>query len=115
MSRNNFWDRKEPMGAFRVLLLIALMLTILFACTGCKSFFSSSTARSVPITVYCNPPLVAEPVYPIDLLPMGANEFEITRALWASVEMHEAYSIKLRAALDKCAATAAEKNGQNKN
>ncbi len=108
MRSSNYWQRKEPLAAWRAGVIIGILLAIIFLLSGCKSFFSSSTERSVPVIVYCNPPLVEEPVYPIDALPENADIFQIVRALWATVEIHEAYAIKLRAALDKCSEKATD-------
>jgi hypothetical protein len=79
----------------------ALIGLALVGISGCATV--PSTVRvEVPVPIYCEAPSVAAPVLPIDGLDPMATAFQTTRALWASLELLEAYTAQLRVAVDAC-------------
>ena len=81
----------------RLLGLLAVTLLV----TGCAGLGSLGRIE-VPVPVNCNPPAMDAPSRPIDSLTPQANEFEFTRALWATVETLEGYTQHLEAAVAAC-------------
>lgn len=76
---------------------------LLLALAGCAGQPAPQVVK-VPTPVYCEPDDVPAPALPIDQLQEGADDYDVTRALWATVEMQEGYQVKLRAAVDACRA-----------
>jgi hypothetical protein len=81
---------------------ILAALTALTLTAGCASLGQDTVRVEVPVAVPCNPPLVEEPTYPVDALATGASAYEYARAMWATIEMYEAYVLQLRAASELC-------------
>ena len=77
------------------------VLCVILLLTGCASL-GLTTRIEVPVAVDCNPPAIDAPSRPIDSLAPQANEFEFSRALWATVEVLEGYTQHLEAAVAAC-------------
>ncbi len=69
--------------------------------TGCAAF-GTTTRVEVPVSIPCRPPAIEAPSRPVDGLTSQANEFEFSRALWATLEVLEGYVQHLEAAIAVC-------------
>lgn len=95
----------------REIALLAIVLLAFALClSGCETIHS--VAVKTPVPVYCKPPVVLLPTLPIDNILATSDPFQVTRALWASLEVYEAYATRLRAALDSCSETARPEGGK---
>ena len=86
----------------RRLVILGFGVWLWLLSAGCASLGQETVRVEVPVAVPCNPPAVEEPTYPIDSIAPTADAFEYVRALWATVEMYEAYVLQLRAATELC-------------
>lgn len=81
-----------------VLVYVLVCVSLLSGCAGIMP-----TAKiEVPVPVACNPPAIESPSRPIDSVHPQANEFEFSRALWATIETLEGYVQHLEAAVAAC-------------
>lgn len=76
----------------------SLALALLVA--GCGTI-TTNTIR-VPVPVPCEVPDVPQPALPVDTVPASADVFTIDSALWATLEILEAYIGQLRAVAAGC-------------
>lgn len=72
------------------------------ALAGCAGERVVTVTVEVPVLVYCEAREVAAPVLPTEALRPGDDVFVVTRALWAEIDLREAYEIRLRDALEQC-------------
>lgn len=79
----------------------AIAIVLAVALGGCATAAVPVTVE-VPVVVYCAAPVVPAPALPIDSLVAGSDVFVSVRALWATVEVLEAYGARLQVALDAC-------------
>lgn len=79
---------------------IIMAVVIIMAMGGCAPI--TSNVVHVPVPVPCEIPDVPAPVLPIDSVSKDADQFTVTRALWATVERLESYVAQLRTVLDAC-------------
>jgi hypothetical protein len=56
----------------------------------------------VPVPVYCEPREVPRPAMPTEALADDADVFVVARALWAELELRDAYEARLLDALEQC-------------
>lgn len=54
----------------------------------------------------CRTPQIDRPMWPLDVLPTDANDYEWTRAALAEIEMRNGYESLLEAAVAACGAAA---------
>ena len=79
--------------------LAVLWVVFLLSLAGCAA---RTVTVEVPVPVACKVPEVSTPAYAIDGVPENADIFTIVRALWATIEQHEAHEIETQAAIDAC-------------
>jgi PBP1b-binding outer membrane lipoprotein LpoB len=80
-------------------LAIALSALIL---VGCAPQQPVTNTVETAVTVFCTPEPVQVPVFPSDNFTGAEDDHQVTKGLWASVELYEAYVIRLRASVDSC-------------
>lgn len=71
-------------------------------CAGCAAPADRVVPVEVPVPVYCEPREVPRPALPTAGLRHDADVFVVTRALWAELDVRDAYEARLLDALDQC-------------
>jgi hypothetical protein len=79
-----------------------LPILFLFAALSIAGCAGRVAQIEVPVAVPCKVPDVPKPAFAIDTIPPDADIFTVVRALWATMEQHEAYEIQMQAAIDAC-------------
>lgn len=73
---------------------------------GCAAPASQVVTRTVtvevPVGVPCRTPQIDRPVWPLDVLPADADDYEWARAALAEIEMRESYEARLEGAVAGC-------------
>lgn len=87
------------------------IFTVLFVALlgGCAAPTPQVVTRTVtvevPVGVPCRAPQIDRPVWPLDVLPTDANDYEWARAALAEIEMRNGYESLLEAAIAACDAS----------
>jgi len=88
----------EKFRGFSVLALLVL--------AGCAAPATQVVTRTVtvevPVGVPCRAPQIERPVWPLDVLPTDANDYEWARAALAEIETRKAYEARLEGAVSGC-------------
>lgn len=85
-----------------VILIAALALyALLQGCAGLRPA-PVVTEVKVPVAVPCEAPMPAEPVFAVDLLPIGSDIHEQMKALRAERHQRRGYETELKAAAKAC-------------
>jgi hypothetical protein len=94
-------------GNFRIDEFVKLgglaLVTALAGCAGpAPQVVTRTVTVEVPVGVPCRAPQIDRPVWPLDVLPADADDYEWTRAALAEIEMREAYEARLEGAAEGC-------------
>lgn len=86
---------------FRGIFLGIICALFAAACAAPEVRYEPVEVR-VPVLVPCAVPAPAEPVWSVDALPPGADEFQIAKALRAERPQRQQYLAELKAAMLGC-------------
>jgi hypothetical protein len=94
-------------GNFRIDDIVKLAgMAMLVALAGCAAPAPQVVTRTVtvevPVGVPCRAPQIERPVWPLDVLPTDANDYEFARAALTEIEMRNAYEARLEGAVAGC-------------
>lgn len=81
----------------------AIMLAAVVCLAACGTDPVVRTVQvEVPIKEPCHAAPVARPTFPHEALVTDSDIFEITKALWASINVYKGYAVELEASVKVC-------------
>lgn len=93
-------------GNFQIEKFRGLGMLALLVLAGCAAPAPQVVTRTVtvevPVGVPCRTPQIARPVWPLDVLPTDANDYEWARAALAEIEVRNGYEARLEGAVAGC-------------